>query len=260
MNTQHTPVGSFGLSALLLGALLLAGGLPGCDAASLSRPVAASPSPLSPPVWFQVDDADPEADTLTGYVLRTGRVGDDTVPGAEVALPPDSFVAGPFGDELVVGQNDGAQSQLEILNAVTGARRVIVRSKDVLRRATWVDDALYALVLDQQTREELGVYRFEVTSDQTLADGTVVLPPLARDETQAFGPTFATQLLATDGALVVQSCGELLCRTRVLDRFTGAITLRDELGQGELLGATDSTLVTYEAANGWPCKVLSIDI
>jgi hypothetical protein len=233
---------------------------------------AAAPQPLDGPAWFQLDDIEPESDVLTGYVLRAGRIGGATP--VRVSLPPEAFAEGPYAlggaSRVLVGHNDGARSALEFIDVDSGARRVIVESSMVLRRAIVDVDggALFALVLDQETRSELGVYRFALDGaaeeTMTLEDGELVLPGMAREREgeELFGPTFAT-LLAVDrstGALVVQSCGEILCRARSLDLASGHVTLREEIGQGEMLGAVDGTLVTYEAGNGLPCKVLAIDV
>lgn len=232
-------------------------------------------APLAGPAWFQLDDKAPESDVLTGYVLRAGRIGEATRVGIE--LPPETFAEGPYAladdvtgrtSSLVLfGHNDGDRSVLEVVDVDTGERRVIVESSMVLRRAMIDVETgdLYVLVLDQETRLELGVYRFDARrAGQTLEQGELMLPGIAREKEgqELYGPTFAT-LLAIDrsnGALVVQSCGEILCRTRSLDFASGAVTMRDEIGQGEMLGVVDGTLVTYEAGNGWPCKVYAIDV
>lgn len=222
--------------------------------------------PLEGPAWFQLDDAAPEADTLTGYVLRAGRIGVKAT--VEIALPPEAFAEGPYDGAVLFGQNDGERSTLEMVDVDSGERRVIVESSAVLRRAI-VDvdgDVVYALVLDQETRAELGVYRFDLsrTDAARLEDGELVLPGMPREKVgqELFGPTFATLLAVerSSGALVVQSCGEILCRARSVDLASGALTVRDEIGQGEMLGVVDGTLITYEAGNGLPCKVIAIDV
>jgi hypothetical protein len=223
-------------------------------------------APLEGPAWFQLDDVAPEADTLTGYVLRAGRIG---LPASvEVTLPPESFAEGPYGSMVLFGHNDGAHSALEIVDVDSGARRVLVESSAVLRKAIVDVDggAVYALVLDQETRAELGVYRFALDADAPahLEDGELLLAGMPREERgqELFGPTFATLLAIdrTSGALMVQSCGEILCRARSLDLLTGAVTVRDEIGQGEMLGVVDGTMITYEAGNGLPCQVYAIDV
>ena len=221
-------------------------------------------APVEGPPWFQLDDAAPEDDALTGYVLRAGRVGAD--PVVRIELPPEAFAAGPFrigtGDVVVFGHNDGAQSLVETVDVDTGAHRALVGSSEVLRSALVDADSLYVHVLEQATRRDLGVRRFRL-GDGVLAldDGELVLPGLAPEVEgeELFGPTFATQLALDEGSLVVQSCSEILCRARVLDLASGDVVVRDEIGQGELLGAVDGTLVVYEAGNGWPCRVLAID-
>lgn len=231
--------------------------LAGCGELAEPRPLE---SDMPAPVWFQLDDAAPDSDELTGYVLRAGRVGEP--PSLTMQLPPEAFVAGPHEDELLVGQNDGARSTLEVVDARTGDRRVLVQSDHVLRRAARSGDEVYVLVLDQATREERGVFRFSASARdvQQLDDGELLLPGLARDTAMIFGPTFNTILRPTPDGLIVQSCGELLCRARVLDFMTGDVVLRDEIGQGELIGVTGRTLVAWEAGNAWPAKVLAIDV
>jgi hypothetical protein len=231
--------------------------LAGCGELTQPRPLEKD---MQAPVWFQLDDAAPDSDELTGYVLRAGRVGE--APSLSMTLPPEAFVAGPHEHDLIVGQNDGTRSTLELVDALSGERRVLVQSDQVLRRAARSGDDVYVLVLDQASREERGVYRFSASADhaQQLEDGELVLPGLPPDAAMIFGPTFNTILRPTPDGLIVQSCGELLCRARVLDFATGDVVLRDEIGQGELIGVTGRTLVTWEAGNAWPAKVLAIDV
>ena len=73
------------------------------------------------------------------------------------------------------------------------------------------------------------------------------------------GPTFATDLaVAADGRLVVSSCGELACRTQVLDPRSGAVART--AGTGPALGVSGRTLVAMDRCSALPCDVVTRDL
>jgi hypothetical protein len=111
--------------------------------------------------------------------------------------------------------------------------------------------------VDRGDRADLGVWRRP-------RDGSArperVLPPIEPDE--RFGPTYLTELSwSVDGSrLVVQSCGQLACRSRVLDVATGDVVTVDDPDLGDAIGVAGDDLVTYLACRGLPCPIVAIEL
>src|SRR4051794_16712387 len=60
--------------------------------------------------------------------------------------------------------------------------------------------------------------------------------------------------------LVVQSCGEFACRTRVFDPRDGAVATLDAPDLGLLVGVDGDRVVTYADCHGLPCPIISTDL
>jgi hypothetical protein len=186
------------------------------DAAALPRPEA--PERLADEAWFRLDPVLDEAGTLAGQRLELGLLGGVS---RQIALPPESFAAGPFGGLVLVGSDDGADSTLRAIDASASCARLIARVSSVIRRAV-IDPAginVYEFRVDRATRADLGVWR------RPLAGGRDerVVDPLPADA--RFGRTFSTELTwSLEGdRLVVQQCGYTSCRTRLVDPGTGQV-------------------------------------
>ena len=154
-----------------------------------------------------------------GQRLTVGRRGRGAP--ATVSLPPESFAAGPFGDLILVGEDDGVASRLSTFDAGAGCRAPVDATADVIRRATVSPDGstLYEARVARHDRADLGIWSRPL-------DGSVparrVLPPPAADG--RFGRTWSTELAwsAEGDRLAVQSCGEMACRTRLFDPSDGS--------------------------------------
>ena len=84
--------------------------------------------------WMRLDPTLDSDGTLIGQRLAIGIHG----RGSEkvMALPPESFAAGPFGRLLLVGADDGTVTRLFAIDAATGCTSAIAEETDVVRRAT----------------------------------------------------------------------------------------------------------------------------
>lgn len=229
-----------------------AGVAPATAAAAIPRPRA--PERLDREAWFRLDPVLDATGTLAGQRLELGLHG---ARSRQLALPPESFAAGPFGRLVLVGSDDGSVSTLRAIDVSAACARLVARVSSVVRRAV-IDPAgttVYEFRVDRSTRADLGVWR------RPLAGGREqrVLAALPLDT--RFGRTFSTELSwSLEGdRLVVQQCGLTSCRTRLVDPGTGrAMTVaRPELG--ELVGVADGRVVVYEACRGLPCPILSVD-
>ncbi len=232
-------------------------GSPAARAAVAHDPAAADPAQVRGAPWFRLDPILDRGGALAGQRLAVGLEGD---PGARVLdLPAESFAAGPFGRIVLIGSDDGVRSTLRALDVAGGCAWPIATESSVIRRAT-IDPAgtaIYEMRVDRATRADQGIWLRPM-------DGRLparqVLPAPAADG--RFGRTWSTELtwdLAGD-RLAVQSCGDVACRTRVLDPDGGPLVMLDAPDLGALVGIDGDRIVTYGACRGFPCPIVATDL
>jgi len=216
----------------------------------------ATPGDLRTVPWYRVD---PRLDRTGALVGQRLALGVDGLRSSQyVDLPAESFAAGPFGRLILVGADDGASSRLAAIDVVIQCSWPLATEASVIRRAT-IDPAgqtVYEMRVDRATRDDLGIWARPVDGSSSAVR---VVEPIAAD--QRFGPTFTTELiwsLAGD-RLAVQSCGEIACRTRLIDPATGGIVPVTEPDLGSMIGHQDGVIVTYAACPGLPCPIVAID-
>lgn len=207
--------------------------------------------------WFRLDARLDRDGSLAGQTLAVGIDGE---PGARLSeLPPESFAAGPFGRVVLLGTDDGVRSSLHALDVAAGCAWTIATERSVIRRAT-IDPSgttAFEMRVDRMTRADLGVWSRPL-------DGHLparrVLPAPATDG--RFGRTWSTEFAWDLGGerLAVQSCGDIACRTRLVDPDTGQAVLLDAPDLGTLIGVDGDRLVTYAACRGLPCPIVSTDL
>jgi hypothetical protein len=206
--------------------------------------------------WFQLDPLI-EAGERRGQRLSVG-IADGDAPRV-VALDPESFASGPVGDRLLVGTDDGTASSLALVDLRLDCRREVATSGDVIRRATLTPDgeAIYEFRVDRVTRADLGVWRRDLRRP---GSPSRVLAPIPADP--RFGRTWATEFTwSVDGQrLAVQSCGEVACRTRILDPLTGRTQIVNDPGLGPIVGLTRDGVVMHSACRGLPCPLVSVGL
>jgi hypothetical protein len=233
-----------------------------CDDARSLRAIAAGriledPSDVAGTPWYRLDPRLDDSASLVGQRLIVGRAGDRVTRSVE--LEPESFAAGPFGDLVLAGSDDGTTSGLRAIDVAGDCVRRIADERDVIRRATInpSGDHLFEVRVDRRTRADLGVWRRDLRAD---GRATRVLGPLEPDE--RFGRTFSTELSwSQDGRwLAIQACGEIACRTRVFDPATGRTSLVADASLGELVGVAGSLLVSYADCVGMPCPIVATDV
>jgi hypothetical protein len=201
--------------------------------------------------WFRLDPQLDAGGTLVGRRLSSGDAAAAT--RRRLDLPPESFAAGPFGDVVLVGADDGRRSTLRFVDPVAGCTIEISASAHVVRSGlvTPAGDALVEHRVDRRTRADLGVWRRPL-------DGSVasrLVAPLPLDA--AYGRTFATELgWGTDGRLAVVSCGQVRCRARIVDPTSGSIVTVPDVGP--LVGLTGDTLVVQRPCAALPCAVEAV--
>lgn len=207
--------------------------------------------------WYRLDPRLDRSGGLEGQRLSFGL--DRERDGRVLDLPAESFAAGPFGQTILVGSDDGGSSRLVLLDVPNDCIVELAVETEVIRRATLgpSGERLYEMRVDRATREDLGIWVRRLDGE---ADPAQVLPAILPDE--RFGRTFSTEFAwALDGTrLAVQSCGEVACRTRVVDPADGTFATIDRGDLGTMVGLDRSTLVSYAACRGLPCPILAVDI
>jgi hypothetical protein len=215
-----------------------------------------SVGPAGPAIgaWYQLDPVLTDG-TWTGQRLTLGRAGDTRT--WHLRLDAESFSSGPDGGTVLVGTDDGASSSLTLFDVAAGCRWDLATSLDVIRHATISPDRRSILEhrVDRQRRADLGVWRRPL-------DGGVPVRALAPIQADArFGRTWRTELSwSDDGRLLVESCGEVACRFRLVDLAGGAAQTVADPSLGSLVGLVGERLVAHGACRGLPCPLLSVDL
>ncbi len=196
------------------------------------------------------------AGTLAGQRLTIGSLSGGA--SRVIALPSESFAAGPFGRLVLVGADDGSASTFETVDVDSGCASTIAREPAVIRRATIAPDGatVYETRVDRASRADLGVWRRPLDGD---GPTTRIVEPIPADA--RFGPTWSTEFTwSLDGdRLAIQSCGATACRTRVFDPASGRLTSIADPALGAMIGLAGDRLVTFRACRGYPCPLLVVD-
>jgi hypothetical protein len=159
---------------------------------------------------------------------------------------------------VLVGRDDGVESRLLALDVLDGCATVLATSTDVIRRATVSPDGtqLVEFRVDRRTRADLGTWRRPVDGSR---HAVRILPPI--DPDPRFGRTWSTTFAWDEaGALAVESCGEVACRTRVVGATGPSDLALADPDIGATLGLADGRLVSYLACRGLPCPIIATDM
>ncbi|MFL5672762.1 MAG: hypothetical protein ACJ77C_11780 [Chloroflexota bacterium] len=227
------------------------------ETASARETIPGTPHDLAAAPWFRLDPVAADDGSLRGERLVLGLFGDALTRTLD--LPAEAFAAGPFGGTVLTGADDGSTSRLELVDVARGCSWVVATERDVIRRATVDADgaSVYEMRVDRATRADLGIWR---RSLRDASSAERILAPISADA--RFGITFSTELawdLAGD-RLVVQSCGEFACRTRIFDPHDGAVATLDAPDLGLLVGVDGDRVVTYADCHGLPCPIISTNL
>jgi hypothetical protein len=203
--------------------------------------------------WYQLD---PKIDdgVLVGQRLTVGAA---SVGSRHLDLDPESFASGPVGGTVLVGTDDGRASRLSVVDVVAGCASSVATTGDVIRHATLSPDgrSVVEVRVDRRTRSDLGVWRRPLDGAKAIR----LLGAIAPDP--RFGPTWLTQLAWSDegDTLIVESCGEVACRYRLIDATSRGVRPVSDPTVGDLVGLVAGRLVVHGACRGLPCPLLSVD-
>jgi hypothetical protein len=182
-------------------------------------------------------------------LLRIGTL--DGHISAEIRLNPDwshSSVSGPVGTDVVVANDDRAQTSVFVVSATDGMQTNLFVTPDLVPAATlsWDGATVYYVKADRTSGADAGLW----SRPRAGGPDTQLVPgPLGEPIGDPFGDVTVWWLtLSPDGkTLVVQWCrGGVACRTHLVDLATG--DRREATGAGWPIGITDAAFV----ANGVP--------
>ena len=207
--------------------------------------------------WFRLDAVLDGEGALSGQRLALGLDGQRIVRALDLAS--EAFAAGPFGDVVLVGSDDGSASRVRAIDVANGCAWLVADERDVIRRAT-IDRTgtfIYEMRVDRATRADLGIWRRRVDGTETARQLLGAPPPDDR-----FGRTFSTDFTwdTAGDRLAVQSCGQIACRIRIIATGGGPIVTLDDPDLGPIVGLDGDIAVTYEACRGLPCPILATDL
>jgi hypothetical protein len=212
------------------------------------------PGPGGIGAWYRLDPVITDG-VRTGQRLTVGRAATDAP--ASIDLGPESFASGPFGGTVLAGTDDGRSSRLSLVDLAAGCAWAVAEAVDVVRHAAIAPDgrSIVEFRVDRRTRADLGVWARPLDG----APPGRVLGPLESDP--RFGPTWLTELSWSDDGrtLVVESCGEVACRFRLVDPTTGDSSLVADPLLGGLVGVAEERIIARGACRGLPCPVVSVD-
>jgi hypothetical protein len=204
--------------------------------------------------WFRTDPVLDDGAIVGQTLLAASATSDRPV---RVALDREAFAWGPSGGLILAGSDDGASSTMFIVDPSERCAVTVGSSSDVIRRGIMEPggSAIVEFRVDRATRADLGVWRRPFDG----GEATRILPPIERDD--GYGITWSTEFAvdAGDDRLVVQSCGEHACRSRLLGA-DGDVALVADAHQGPLIGLAGDRLVTLGACPGLPCELRSTDL
>lgn len=226
---------------------------PSWDPPACVRP--ARPGVASIGAWYRLDPSI-DGGVRTGQRLTLGRAGAERP--AQIDLDAESFAAGPFAGTVLIGTDDGRSSTLSLIDLAGGCAWAVGTSADVIRHATLVPDgrSIVEFRVDRRSRADLGVWRRRLDG---AAAPVRILGPIELDD--RFGRTWRTELGWSDDlrTLVVETCGEVACRFRLLDLASDARQTIANPSVGDLVGLVDGHLIVHGACRGLPCPLLAVD-
>jgi hypothetical protein len=216
--------------------------------------IAGADLPLGELAWWNTQDIafgyvePPPSDAPPlpeAYRLLTIGTLDGTI-AAQLHLNPNqshSSVSGPVGTDVVVANDEGAQTSVFTISATDGSRTDLFASGDLVPAAILSADGttLFYVMADRVTGADTGLW------SRPRAGGAatqLVLGPLGEPIRRSFDDiTYWWLTLSPDGGtMVVQWCrGGVTCRTHLIDLATREG--REVTGAGWPIGITDELFV-----------------
>jgi len=195
-----------------------------------------------------------------GHFVRIGTL--DGHVSAELRLNPDwshSSVSGPVGTDVLVANDDGAQTSVFVVSAIDGSRTDLFATPYLVPAAilSWDGTTVYYVKADRSSGADVGLWS---RGRDGIAEAHRVGGPLGEPIGDPFDDITRWWLtLSPDGGtIVVQWCwGEVECRTHIVDLTSG--DRREATGAGWPLGITDSLFVA-DGVHPHDGEVVTVDL
>lgn len=202
----------------------------------------------------QDPDASPDPNAPQPEPYTQLRVG--TLEGpvtAELRLTEEAFASGPFGMNVLVGQDDGSSSSLMLVSAADGSTRDLYSTSDLIVMGTLRGDgdAVYYVPVDRGSGADRGLWRFTLDSGE---ETQVVEGPLA-EAAHDFATSWQMQWSAGGETLVTQACRQSQCQELAYRLRDGRVS---ESNASEMIGVTDSEYLVFGSRSS--TTVLAIDL
>jgi len=199
---------------------------------------------------------DPTGDAASGHLFRAGTL--DAGQTVRLELPDDhAFADGPRAGLILVGSDDGATSDVKLVDAGSGEASSVLSAAEIVSGATLSPDgaAIYYVPVHRTSMRDLGLWRLDLEED---GDPEQVIGEFAEATYD-----FASQIYfswSPDGQRFVgQYCNRGDCQAHIVDPATNESVLHDQPGVFELRGATDDAYVA-DAFNGERSGILAVDL
>lgn len=188
----------------------------------------------------------PEPYDLLTVGTLDGRVGAELHLSSSMAEPrlTDAWANGPYGMEVLAGDDDGARSRVFTVSVLDGTERTLFETGDAVAVGApdWAGEYLYFVPLDRATNRDLGLWRVAVAGGEP----AVVFDQPIWDGAHDYASGWRIDRSPDGEALVVQVCRQRSCNTLV--HRVSAEESRLDRGTPELIGVTSEEYVAGNSA------------
>jgi hypothetical protein len=174
--------------------------------------------------------------SVTTQLRLTPKVTEDGQEGA--------WASGPYGSDVLTGDDDGSRSRLMLVSALDGSTRTVFETDDAVPIGALDSsrETLYFALVDRETGRDRGLWRVPVGGGAAAA----VYEPEIGVEPHDYASRWRMDRSVGGEYLVLQVCRPTRCGTLVHHLLTGES--RFDNSSGELIGVTDTDYVVDSVA------------
>ena len=192
-----------------------------------------------------------------GHVLRAGTL--DVGPTVRLELPEDhAFADGPRSGHVLVGSDDGAASELLLVDTATGEAQPVISSDEIIWGGSLSPDAtaVYYVPVDRASMTDAGLWRLALRPEAEPERLIEQLTPATYD----FASQYHVAWTPDGKQLVMQYCNRGDCLAHIVDAAGGESQLHDAPRIFQLRGATDTEYVADAISGDQRSGLLAIDL
>ena len=242
---------------------------PEATATDTPEPTAGTASPSEPgeTAWYDLvlqgtgeltgGDDSSDGEFHEGHVLRAGTLDGGSTTRLE--LPEEhAFADGPRRGQILVGSDDGAASEVLLVEATTGETETVISTDAIIWGGSLSPDAaaVYYVPVDRASMTDAGLWRLKLEPDaepeQLIEQVTTATYDFASQYHVAWSPD--------GGRLVIQYCNRGKCVTHIVDPASGESQVHDAPGIFQLRGATDTEYIADAISGEQRSGLLAVDL